>query len=332
MAPLDSSSAERLVPELHMVSVVTPAFNESGNLPELHSRLEASLSQLGCDWEWIVVDDHSGDRTFGVISDIAARDARVSGVRLAHNSGSHAALLCGLLRAQGNCAIMMAADLQDPPDLVGRLVEKWRMGAQLVWAVRESRRGEKWSTLAFSRLFSLFMRHLAGMKEMPPSGAGAFLVDRVVMEALGRFSESSPNVYLLLFRMGFRQAHVGYDVQARVHGRSGWTFAKKVRLAVDSVTAFTYRPIRIMAAVGFATALGGFVYAAFVITNALRGRPPQGWSSLMVAVLLIGGLLMSMLGVLGEYLWRALDETRRRPRFLIEETTETEERGMRIEE
>jgi dolichol-phosphate mannosyltransferase len=122
--------------------------------------------------------------------------------------------------------------------------------------------------------------------------------------------------------MGFRQASIGYEKQARVHGRSGWNLGKKVKLLLDSVTSFSFFPIRVMSVTGFCLALLGFLYALFIIVNAILRRPVQGWSSLMVVVLVIGGAQMLMMGVLGEYLWRALDESRRRPRFLIEETTE----------
>src|SRR5262249_27959098 len=136
-----------------------------------------------------------------------------------------------------------------------------------------------------------------------------------------RFKESNVSIFALISWMGFRQEMITYDKQARLHGRSGWTLKKKLKLLVDSVTSFTYLPIRIMSYVGFLVALVGFVYAALIIVNALSGHPVEGWSSLMVVILVIGGVQMVMMGVLGEYLWRALDESRRRPRYLIEATT-----------
>jgi dolichol-phosphate mannosyltransferase len=165
------------------------------------------------------------------------------------------------------------------------------------------------------------MRQVVGLKEMPATGADFFLIDRHVVDAVLQFNENNVNLMTLITWMGFRQTSIAYDKQARLHGRSGWDLEKKLKLVVDSVTSFTYLPIRLMSYLGFVVAFAGFVYAGFVIANALAGRPTEGWSSLMVVVLVVGGFQMLMLGVLGEYLWRALDESRRRPRYIIEAST-----------
>jgi len=138
------------------------------------------------------------------------------------------------------------------------------------------------------------------------------------VDALRQFGERNISLITLVTWMGFRQATITYTKRARLHGRSGWSLGKKVKLAVDSITSFTYLPIRLMSCLGFVVAVGGFLYASYVIVKAMGGRPVPGWSSLMVAVLVIGGIQMLMLGVLGEYLWRALDEARGRPRYLVE--------------
>jgi hypothetical protein len=166
------------------------------------------------------------------------------------------------------------------------------------------------------------MRRTGALRDLPAAGADFFLVDRCVIDAFNQFRESHVSILALITWMGFRQAAVSYDKQARLHGRSGWNLEKKLKLVLDSVTSFTYFPIRLMSYVGFTTALLGFLYAGLVTFNALRGLPPQGWASLMVVVLLLGGVQMLMLGVLGEYLWRALDESRQRPRYIIEAVTE----------
>ena len=308
------------------LTIVTPAYNEAENLPVLHQRLRGVLDSIDVDWEWIVVDDHSADDTFTVIADIAGSDPRVHGIRFARNSGSHTAITCGLHHAKGDCAVVMAADLQDPPETLPALLAKWRAGGHVVWAVRARREGEKLSTIGFSRLYQFLMRRVVGIKEMPATGADFFLIDRRVVDALRQFNESNVNIMALLTWMGFRQATITYDKQARLHGRSGWNLEKKLKLVVDSFTSFSYLPIRLMSYLGFIVALVGFLYASVVIANALAGRPPQGWSSLVVVVLVVGGIQMLMMGVLGEYLWRGLDESRRRPRYLIEATTGMTER------
>ena len=196
---------------------------------------------------------------------------------------------------------------------------------QVVWAARGRREGESATTIGFSRLYYWLMRNMVGVKEMPASGADFFLMDRKVVDAFNQFREANLSIFVLLTWMGFRQTTIAYDKKARLHGRSGWNLKKKLKLLVDSVVSFSYVPIRFMSYLGFAVAFSGFAYAGLVIFNALRGNPVEGWSSLIVVVLLVGGIQMVMMGVLGEYLWRALDEARRRPRYIVEGSTDRDE-------
>ena len=302
-----------------LLSIVTPAYNEAANLPVLHQRLSLALGALGGEWEWIVVDDHSADDTFTVLKGLAAADSHVKALRLARNFGSHVAIYCGIQQARGDAIIVIAADLQDPPELITSLVDKWRQGAQIVWAVRGRREGEPASALGFARLYYWLMRRMGIAGPATETGSDFFLLDRQVADVLDRFNESHVNVFVLLAWMGFRQQSVVYDKERRLHGRSGWTLEKKLKLAIDSVTSFTYFPIRAMSYLGVVVALIGFAYAIVVAANAFAGNPVQGWSSLMVVVLVVGGMQMLMMGVLGEYVWRALAEARRRPRYVVEE-------------
>lgn len=300
------------------LSIVTPAYREARNLPVMYERLKAVCDDLRIDWEWVVVDDHSPDDTFGVIHDLSERDERVRGMRLARNFGSHAAISCGLAASLGDAAVIMAGDLQDPPETLPSLLEKWRDGAQIVWAVRAKREGETASTLAFSRLYYWLMRHVAGLKDTPAMGADFFLMDRVAVDAFGQFGERNVSIVALVQWMGFQQAHIEYVKEARLHGVSGWSLSKKIKLVIDSMTSFSYLPIRAMSAIGVGVALVGFLYALYVLLAALVERSVPGYPSLMVALLILSGLQMVMLGVLGEYMWRNYDESRRRPRWLVE--------------
>jgi glycosyltransferase involved in cell wall biosynthesis len=302
------------------VTIVVPAYNEARNLPLLYNRLHQVMESLKLEWEWIVIDDHSSDETFEVISLIAAHDSRAKVIRLARNYGSHTAIACGLQHAEGACVIVMAADLQDPPETIPEILAQWRQGAQVVWAARRHRQGEKVSTIGLARLYYFLMRHAVGIRAMPAGGADFFLLDRCVIDAVRQFNESNVSITILIAWMGFRQATITYDKQARVHGRSGWSLEKKLKLLVDSITSFSYLPIRLISYLGCVVALVGFLFAGMVIAEALTGNPTQGWASLMVVTLTIGGMQMLMMGVLGEYLWRALDESRRRPRFIVEAT------------
>jgi polyisoprenyl-phosphate glycosyltransferase len=304
------------------LSVVVPCYNEERNLLPLYERLCAVLSGAGVDWELVVVDDHSTDLTFAVASELAEKDNRVFALRLARNVGSHVALMCGLDHSLGKAAVILAADMQDPPETILDLLARWRGGDQVVWAVRRERKGISTYQGLASRLYYKLMARIIGRSELVGQGADVFLVDRLVISALTQCSEGNLSLFSLVLWLGFRQSTITYVKEERLHGRSGWTFRKKLKLFVDSVTAFSYFPIRAMSMVGVAVALAGFGYALFIIGNNLISHVPvEGWSSLMVVVLVLGGLQMTMLGLLGEYLWRTLDEARRRPRYNVERSS-----------
>jgi len=297
------------------LSILTPAFNEAANLPTLYDRLVETMRGIDGDWEWVVVDDHSRDETFAVIEALALRDARVRGFRLSRNSGSHVAITCGLHQVDGDAAVMMAADLQDPPDMLSAMVARWQQGAQVVWATRRSQSGDR-SHQRFAALYYWIMRHIVGMKEMPARGADFFLIDRAVIEAFRRFSERNVSVLALITWLGFRQEYIEYDKQPRRAGQSGWTLSRKITLVVDSVTSFSDFPIRLCTYAGVALVAASL--ALLVASIALL--PQLGGGVLFLLFLIVGlaGLQLVAVGVVGEYVWRALDESRRRPAFLIE--------------
>ncbi len=225
------------------VSVVTPAFNEAQNLPLLYRRLKKSLDQLRLSWEWIVVDDHSEDETYRVMESIARNDKRVKVLRFERNSGSHLALACALREAKGACAVGMAADLQDPPETIGELYGKWKDGAKVVWAVRGAREGESFSTVFFARLYYFIVRYGVGLKQVPPTGADFFLLDKVVLKRLAQSQVRNASILLLICSFGYRQDFVTYSKRERVYGKSGWSLRKKFKLFFDSVTMFSKAPI-----------------------------------------------------------------------------------------
>lgn len=310
------------------ISIVTPAFNEAANLEALYARLSAALGALGADWEWIVVDDHSRDRTFAVVEELARRDPRVRGLRLARNAGSHVAIACGLHHARGEAAAVLAADLQDTPDTIGAMLEKWRGGAQVVWAVRRERPGAR-AHAGFAAFYYWMMRHVAGLTEMPSRGADFFLADRAVLDAFRRYPERNFSVLALITSMGFRQDFVEYDKQPRAAGRSGWTVGRKVRLVIDSLTGFSDVPIRLCSVAGVGLGVLGLLIALLGIAQ----LPDLGGGILLILAAVVGlsGVQLLGLGLLGEYLWRTLEEARRRPQYLIEAATAAEPRQAAIE-
>jgi len=293
-----------------VISLITPAFNEGSNLPMLHERLTSVFRQL--DWEWIIVDDHSRDNTFEVIERLVATDPRVRGIRLAYNSGSHLAFTCGLRHASGEVAALMVADLQDPPELLIQMLERWRSGVQVVWAVRRHQPGDGSGT----QLYYWIMRNLVGMNDMPATGADFFLVDRVVIDAFLAAADRHVSIFALMMWLGFRREFIQYDKQPRTRGRSGWTLAKKLKLVVDSIVGFSDFPIWWLTYAGVAALVAALVPAVVAVV---------AYSGLNAALLLLAALVIGLFGchlialaILGHYVWRGLDAARKRPLYSIE--------------
>lgn len=311
--------------EPRVVWTISPSYNEAESIPSLYQRLCKVAGQLGDRYQFrfLFVDDCSTDDTPRVLSGLCAEDPRVAFIRLARNSGSHCAVMAGFAHCDGDCAVILAADGQDPPEALPALLAEWERGSKVVWAVRESRKGVSWLSLLCSRLFYWIMRRIA-LAQMPPEGADFFLVDRQVISVLNRMPEHNHSVVAMLMWLGFPQSSIQYAKGQRSRGRSKWTFGKRLKLAIDSLSGYSYVPLRLASVLGLTTATVGLLYATFVLVTALFGRPVAGWSSLMVVVLTTAGVQMMILGVLGEYLWRVLEEVRRRPRYVIESSRNLE--------
>lgn len=302
-----------------LFSIVVAAYNEEDNLELLYQRtLALNWESLGVTPEFVFVDDHSDDATPNVLSDLAARDSRVKVLRFSKNFGSHKAYAAGLENCTGDAAVILAADLQDPPETIPQLIEKWRNGAQVVWAVRDDREAESFATKMLSRFYYYLMRRFAEVQP-PKKGADFLLVDRRIIDELRGAPEKHTSLVSLIQWMGFGQDYITYTKAARHSGRSKWTLRKKLKLAIDSFVSFSYAPIRLASACGLLFAFTGFLYAAVIAIRAItKGSPVQGWSSMMCVLLIVSGVQLVILGILGEYLWRTFDETRGRPRYIVE--------------
>lgn len=294
-----------------MLTLVTPAYNEALNLRAMHARIREAMDAVGEPWEWVIVDDHSADGTFAVVGELAAADPRVRGLRLARNEGSHIAITAGLQHARGDAAVVMAADLQDPPETIAAMLGAWRSGAQVVWATRRQRPGAP-AHAGFAAVYYWIMRRVVGLTSLPEHGADFFLADRVVLDAFARHAERQVSVFALVAWMGFSQATVEYDKQPRAAGRSGWTLSKKVALVADSVTAFSALPLRLVTGTGLVVTAAGL---AMAVAWLVRGGGRLGLGAAMTT---LAGLQLGALGVVGEYLWRVLELGRRRPVYLVE--------------
>lgn len=304
------------------LAVIVPVFNEEENLPVLYDRLITVAKGLpDVALQVFFIDDHSSDGTPAVLQSLHERDERIEWLRLSRNSGSQIACVAGLERCDADATVIMAADMQDPPELLPRLLEKHAGGAQLVWAIREARQGESFPTRAFSELFYWLMNRMTGLS-MPPKGAVIFLADRRVIQAFREVRDRQISLFAVFAWLGFKQDSITYVAPPRHSGVSKWTFSKKVLLAIDSFIGFSYLPLRFMSLSGILFAAGGGVWASYIFVMKVLGHTlTTGYASIIITMLVIGGLQMLMLGVLGEYHWRTLEEARSRPRYFIERST-----------
>lgn len=312
--------------DVALLSIVTAFYNEEVNLPELRRRLEALAVRLGPDdaCEFVLVDDHSSDSSQALAETWAAQDNRVRYLRLARNSGSHAAFASGLAQTRGDCAVLLAADLQDPPELVPALLERWKAAHDVVWAVRSAREQVPWTTRFTAGIYYLLMRRWA-LPNMPRTGADFLLLDRKVINALGAVPEKHTSLLGMVLWLGFRQTQIEYTKQARFAGSSKWTLAKKVKLFTDSLLSFSTVPVRLVGQLaGLLILLTASSLLGLSATAVFRG-PVPGWAWVVTAVLGVGACQLVAMTILASYLWRTFDEVRRRPLYVVEKTVAPDE-------
>jgi glycosyltransferase involved in cell wall biosynthesis len=302
------------------LSVVVPAYNEEAVLGAFHRRLAASLDRLGEPAEILFVNDGSRDGTLSVLESLRAADPRVAVLDLSRNFGKEVALTAGLHHARGDAVIAIDADLQDPPEMIPRLVAVWReRGADIVYAQRVARAGEGPLKRGTARLFYLLMQHV-GRIHIPPDTGDFRLLSRRAVEALRDYPEHHRFMKGLFTWIGFDQVAVPYDRDSRQAGASKWTWLRLVNLAIEGITSFTAAPLRFASVLGLSVAGVALVYALFIIYKTIHyGDPVAGYPSLMTAVLFLGGVQLTAIGVLGEYLGRVFNETKRRPLYHVKE-------------
>jgi glycosyltransferase involved in cell wall biosynthesis len=302
-------------PEL---SIVVPVYNNGMNLPDLIPALEKAAPGA----ELVLVDDRSRDDSWEQLQALARRRPNTQAVRLSRNFGSFTACVAGLSRARGKAAVLISADLQDPPELIPEMLAHWKKGRQVVLAAREDR-DDGLLAGAFARVYYAVLRRFV-FPEMPRGGFDFVLIDRVVIDAVVAAAEKNTTLMGLILWLGFDRATVSYARRKREKGVSMWTLRKKVKYFIDSILAFSYFPIRVVQAFGVLMAFAGFSYALFLVWLKLyRGIPIPGWTALMIVNVFIGGGIFLVLGVIGEYAWRILDEVKRRPLFVIDGVVES---------
>ncbi|MEE9296056.1 MAG: glycosyltransferase family 2 protein [Phycisphaerae bacterium] len=318
------------------VSFVIPAYNEESNIQTMVDRIEAISRRLGMESEdpalalgaryeveIVFVDDHSTDATPAILKELSRKNPHVRYARLARRSGSHIAIVCGTNLARGDCAIVLAADGQDPPELAPEMISRWREGNEVVWCARRRYRRSFINTLC-SGFFYWLMRRVSAVS-LESQDADMVLLDRKVINVLSRTYERNMYLWGLIDWFGFKQTRILYDKQERMSGSSGWTFMRRLKAAIDALVAFSYAPIRCMSLLGILFSTVSCLLGLSLVVNHLTGGwlfgvvQVTGWASIICAIFFLGGLQILMLGVLGEYLWRTFDQVRGRPLYLVED-------------
>jgi glycosyltransferase involved in cell wall biosynthesis len=303
------------------LTIVVPAYNESDGLEGFHQRLLSVLQSLELSPRVLYVDDGSRDATWDVITAITHKDPVAEGLRLSRNFGKEAALSAGLDHADSDAVVVIDADLQDPPELIPKLIEQWQQGYDVVYATRQSRDGES----RFKRFTAaVFYRSMEKLSDTSiPRDTGDYrLLSRRAVEALRAMPERQRFMKGLFSWIGYPQTRVVYHRQARHRGRSKWSYWRLLNLAVEGITSFSVAPLRLATLTGLGSALLAFVYGAWVLVKALIwGDPVRGYPTLILVILFLGGMQLLALGVVGEYIGKIYAESKQRPLYLVQEST-----------
>ncbi len=300
-------------------SVVAPCYNEEGNLPELYRRVKEVMDQTDEPWELVLINDGSADRTAEIMHELHVQDDRVHFIDFARNFGHQIAVTAGVDYAQGDAVVMIDSDLQDPPELVLEMIQKWREGYKVVYAVREERKGESWFKLFTAKLFYRLIYRITDV-DIPLDTGDFRLMDRKVVDAMKQMKERHRFIRGMTSWVGFNQTGVYYTREERFAGETKYPLRKMVKFASDAITGFSFFPLQLATYLGFIiAAFSGLGVIGVVIARLFGNQAFFGQATTLVMVLFLGGVQLISLGIIGEYLGRIYDEVKGRPMYVVNE-------------
>lgn len=309
------------------ISVVIPAYNEQDNVRPLYNRLQKTLSQIDEDYEIIFVDDGSSDHTVEAVVALRQVDSRVKLVSFSRNFGHEMANTAGFRKASGEVVVIIDADLQDPPELILKMYDEYLKGYDVVYAQRKARKKESVIKKLTSKAFYRVLRFLSDT-EIPLDTGDYRLLSRRAVDAFNAMDEKNRFFRGLTHWIGFEVTCVYFDRDERLSGETKYSYFKLLKLAMDAIISFSYKPLKMFSLIGFLSAFIGFVMMIYwIVKKILFGNPTNGWTSTITIMLFFFGLLMMQLSLIGEYVARIYEETRRRPMYIVER-----EEGFRQEE
>lgn len=317
--PHDST---RPAPQDRVLSIVVPVYNEEPVLEAFHSRLLQTLLPTGGPFEVIFVNDGSSDKSPEMADSIARSDGRFKALHFSRNFGHQAAVTAGLRAVSGSCAVVMDADLQDPPELIVAMLKKWEEGFEVVYAQKESREGQSLALRAAQHVYYRLLLRLTKV-DVPPDTGDFCLMDRKVVDLLNAMPERNRYVRGLRAWLGFRQTAILFKRPPRFAGRTHYSFGQMIALATDGVLALSKAPLRLATYMGFLVSVASFLLGVFFAIEQLTGTAyaARGWASTIVVVLFLGGVQLICLGVIGEFIGRIYDEVKQRPLYIVSKST-----------
>lgn len=303
---------------MKQITIIVPCYNEQESIPEFYKRIK-EVKVTDCEFHYLFINDGSQDETLSMLRTLSQQDEKVSYVSLSRNFGKEAAMLAGLDYADGDAVIIMDADLQHPPEMIPEMINWWMQGYDDVCGRRSDRHDESWIKRNFTNLYYYFLQKSSRYPVQRDVGDFRLLGKRCVA-ALRMLRERQRNTKGLFTWVGYRKKEISYQVQPRVAGKTTWSFWGLCNLALEGLTAFTTMPLRIASCLGIIVSVMALLYMVFVFVNALLyGDPVAGYPTLMVVMLFLGGVQLLSLGIIGEYLGRVFNESKRRPIYLAEE-------------
>lgn len=317
--------------KINKISIIIPVyFNEDNIWPLYRDLKEKIFDIIDYQYELIFVNDGSLDKSYEIIKKLSAQDPNIIGIGLSRNFGSHAAILCGLAHCSGDCAVVKAADMQEPTEMIMDMIHEWEQEYNVVLAVRSGREESRAQSM-FANIYYWMVREFA-LSNMPKGGFDVYLLDRKVIEVLKNLDERNSALTGQILWSGFKTQRVYYTRKSREIGKSRWTLAKKIRLVMDTLFSFSSLPITVVSTVGVVSVIGGLIWAIVVLIFKLSGNiDVSGWTTLFIFNLCSFGIIMMTLGILGNYLWRTFDASRNRPTYIIEEISKRTEGDNGVE-
>jgi dolichol-phosphate mannosyltransferase len=306
------------------ISVIVPVFNEESNLMVLHERLKNAITSITNDYEIIFVNDGSKDNSLTVLKNLTSQFPQIKYIDFSKNFGHQLAVFAGLEHAKGNAIVIIDADLQDPPELIIELHNKMQLGFDVVYAQREQRVGESWHKLLTAKLFYRFINRLSDVAI--PLDTGDFrIISKKIKDIIVSMPERNKFLRGQIAWAGFNQTSVSYRRDERYSGETNYSYSKMFAFAFDGITAFSNLPLRLATYLGFIVSLVSFFFILYTLYQKyINYNVVQGWSSLMVSILFIGGVQLICLGIIGEYLGRIMDNVKQRPLYIVRESNVVE--------